>query len=322
MKIIDTFKTDSVRQGRGGNTNATFRYDAENITFLEKLLVDVNTPSVKELVAPLKLMQIFALVQNDNKAVEYDRYKVVGQAKYLQERSQNIPKGDVSVTSESVVQKSLHYAFEFTDEDWELAVRQQSRGGGENPILLVRDHAYRAIQEGMHKTILLGNKTLKLKGILDITDIADDGTSAKNWLLTTTTSEEIYNDVAKAISKIDVATSSLLVPTHCIMSQELMTWITSKMYNQYSSYNLKDFIEMNLGVRCLGFSELNGAFTGGKNGFILFNNNAMNIQHLYKELFHTTSPQMHGWVYTVYCKGEHGGLIARHPKSIVRTKMP
>jgi hypothetical protein len=184
-------------------------------------------------------------------------------------------------------------------------------------------HCYRGILETMETTLIRGYKPQGLKGLFDY----DAGATAvaTNWYAPETTSTNIFDDIKAAYMSVTNATASLIKPNLMLCSPGLELLLKTKPMSIGTSYTgttVAQFVESALNIQILAIPMLTLAFgNNDRDGFFLIANNSQYIEHPIESSFLTMPPQIKAFTYTTYIKIAHGGIVSKHPKSIIARKM-
>ncbi len=319
------FQSDAAMAGGGGAIiNPTFKFDANDTAFFTESLQVFDPFAYETIKADLLAMQIFPMRYCDPglELFPYFMTTSTGRAKYKTSKSTNTPIVNVTGKKYSTYLASLDVAYEFTNQDLRAArlMSSQSSMPNLNPLVALRDQCLRACMETMDNTCFLGESTLGLEGIVSTSKVGSSAAVATAW--STATADQIYADLQTACDSITNNTLNKLKATDCLMSLALYNQIQDQRYNTYTGQSIMDVFSARKNINFTAVPELNSAFTGGKDGFIMFRKDPLCIEHLIAIMFETTAPQMTGFTETVYCQSRHGGLIIRHPQTIVRRYMP
>jgi hypothetical protein len=254
---------------------------------------------------------------------EYTMYSGSGKAHYGNGRSgKESTSPHVNITAESSMLKleELSSALMFSRVDLAASEYTQS-----DLVFNLKRQAFRCNMEAINNTCFFGNKEVGLSGLLDnkfITGINAEAPVTNDWTLSTTSSTSIHDDLTKALGVIVESTNSLMPPNMMLCSPAVYHILDKRIFNTYMGATIRNQFEAANNLTVKMCPELKGAFTGGKNGFVLLNNLPDNIEHIVSEEFTVLPLEAIGSYFQTICTSTHGGLVIRQPASIcIRTML-
>jgi hypothetical protein len=325
------FRSDSVLNGGGrSRRNDANGMGAVDVAFFANQLQGYDERAFKIIKGDLIAMDLFPvkLVDKGMATYSYQMYNSTGTAEYNTSKAKNAPLVNTSAALTSTNIATLTVAYEFTVEDMEASQFANSRPNLPNydPITALRDQCLRACMERMDATVFHGYSDLNLNGFVNNPAITNSKNVGVAW--TTATPQQILADLQDAYQSSYVSTLNKIKPDTCVMALALFNQIQNQIFNTYSGQTILQVFEGQTGIRVIPAAELNGAFNivngAGRDGFFMFKNDPMCIEHVVSIMFEQDAPirKESGFAYTVPCRARHAGLVIRQPLTCSIRKQP
>ncbi len=325
------FRSDSVLNGGGRSRRSDANgMGAVDVAFFANQLQGYDERAFKIIKGDLIAMDLFPvkLVDRGMATYAYQMYNSTGTAEYNTAKAKNAPLVNTSAALTSTNIATLTVAYEFTVEDMEASQFANSRPNLPNydPITALRDQCLRACMERMDATVFHGYSDLNLNGFVNNPAITNTKNVAVAW--EGATPQQILADLQDAYQSSYVSTLNKIKPDTCVMALALFNQIQNQIFNTYSGQTILQVFEGQTGIRVIPAAELNGAFNivngVGKDGFFMFKNDPMCIEHVVSIMFEQDAPirKESGFAYTVPCRARHAGLVIRQPLTCSIRKQP
>jgi hypothetical protein len=190
-----------------------------------------------------------------------------------------------------------------------------------NIINKLSSQAQRAMAEIMNKTCFLGNTAVGLPGLLSTANKAllQSYTITKDWVLTTTTANDIMTDLTTAYTNYLDVTKGNILPDTLLLSPKLYAKTKLAILNNFSNAPVGEVFSTMNNISIHMTPELAPSWLGGsyKETAILYKRDSDYIEHIVADYYTPRPPQAVGYEYRVYCSSRHGGIVIRMPKSIM-----
>ncbi len=320
------FRTDSVLSGGGGRSSNIRQDSSVDVAFFAEQLKSYDERAFKIIKGDLVAMGLFPVRMIDAGALSYNysMYNSTGMAEYNTARAKNAPIVNTSAKQYTTPIASMNVAYEFTAEDVEASRFARSRPHLPNydPIQVTQEQCLRACMERMDKTCFQGYPDLGLKGIIGNPAVTNYKGVPVLW--NTATPQQILADLLDAFQSTYVSTLNTLKPDTCVMSLALFNQIQMTIFNTFNGTTILQIFESQTNVKVIPAAELNKAFYagnasgiwgGGVDGFFMFKNDPLCIEHVVAIMFEADMPikKESGFAYTVPCRARHAGLVIRQP---------
>lgn len=251
-------------------------------------------------------------------SVSYPSMDGVGKAKALADMGDDIPLTEVKATetTEGFVNFSLGYKY-----TWQDSNRSNFAGGNFNIITRKALYVRRGLDENANTILGFGyfqNNKQILKGMYNHPDVTAtqvvDGGSGTEW--STKSAQQIVDDVRDAFDTIYNETNGSAMPDTMQVSQAV--------YRKLEPLNIstevvspRERLERDLGIRIEPVTQLNNAFTGNSNGFVLYRNDPLFIEAEVPLRLQTLSPILKSELETLVPSVQRiGSTKLYQPKSI------
>jgi hypothetical protein len=234
-----------------------------------------------------------------------------GIAKIVTDLSDDLPIVNKNTVSFNQLVKTIGSAYTVTVD--ELAAAQFNNA----PLNTLRaEEAVTSIMQEMNKLAFAGNTKFNLKGwFTGATQVqVATGVGGRPWA--GKTPDEILKDLNGAMNEILIGTNGVEMPNTIAISPAAHTIIAQTARGVSSDTTIKQFfLENNPNVKIVSAPELTGAFTGGADGFIVYDFNRSKFYQeipLYPE---ASQPQPRNYSFVVNYRAKFGGVVMIKPKS-------
>ncbi|MGI4775352.1 MAG: major capsid family protein [Janthinobacterium lividum] len=170
----------------------------------------------------------------------------------------------------------------------------------------------------MNHTLFFGNNNAGLPGLLNNKQLETPKAVAnQGWAKKT--SAQVLDDLNESYDATMSNTNNLIPPDTMLISASVLNFIKkmSAGTNNLTQSVLDVFLENSKTIKnVVGSHELNKAFNGGTNGFVLFKNDVQYVYHVISIPFRTLPPESlnGGLAFRFIAHSRHGGLIIVQPK--------
>jgi hypothetical protein len=241
----------------------------------------------------------------------------VGRARFVAEGSLDIPMSEL--TGDEVTQniKPIKTGFQYTVEDLARV--------GYGKFNIPSDKAEGAVQDifNLHNTAFwLGDTANGITGILNNANIdgaaVAAGVGGVTWALKTP--DEVLKDLSDAVNTMRNGTLMLEQPTLLVMSSTAYTRISTTKFNNDTLMTILQVFNMYFPEITVDWDvTLNGAFSGGTDGFLLCNNRDARVIELIAPIpYQLGQPVFDGVGFTTIAMGRNGGAKITTPKAFLR----
>lgn len=243
----------------------------------------------------------------------------VGKASVTAEGSLDIPTSEL--TGDEVTQniKPIKSAFIYTVEDLARV--------GYGKFNIPSDKAEGSVQDifNLHNQLFWNGDALNgITGILNNSNIDgaavpnNAGATSTTWALKTP--DEVLKDLSDAVNLMRNNTLMIEQPNVIIMSAPSYTYISTKKYNDETLMTILQVFQMYFPeIRVEWEVSLNGAFSGGTNGFLLGNNTDRRVIELVAPIpYQLGQPVFDGVGFKTIAMGRNGGVKITTPKAFLR----
>lgn len=208
-------------------------------------------------------------------SVSYPSMDGVGKAQALSDMGDDIPLTEVKATEtiEGFVNFSLGYKY-----TWQDMNRSNFANGNFNIISRKALYVRRGLDENANTILGFGyvqNGKQILKGMYNHPDVQNVAVSGGTWA--TKSAQQIVDDVRDAFDDIYNETNGSATPDTMQVSQAV--------YRKLEPLNIstevvspRERLERDLDIRIEPVTQLNNAFTGDSNGFVLYRNDPLFIE--------------------------------------------
>ena len=240
----------------------------------------------------------------------------LGTADFVAEGSLDIPTGQVTGKEEFQVIKPIKTAFHYTKED----LARVGKGKFNIPSDLA-ENAVQLVFDKHNTAFWLGDTANGITGILNNSNIdgaaVSAGVGGVTWALKTP--QEVLRDLKDAVNTMRNSTLRAENPNLLVLSLASYAHIETTLYNDQ---NLKTILEVFKGqfpeIKVDYDVTLNGAFSGGTNGFLIGTDNRMVIELIAPVPYQLGQPIFNGVAFTTIAEGRNGGAKITRPKAFLR----
>lgn len=291
------------------------RNDAADTIFFERELEQVKTRSFDVLKAPLsatRLIPVDSTTSPGAKTVTYEQYDSVGVAKIIANYADDMPLANVSGKQFTSTLKSIGLGYEFSIEDVRAAKFAGKPLESRKASAAVRGHLVL-----MNALAFDGDDDHGIQGWLTNVNIpaapvAVGVSSNTEW--STKTPDEILKDLNEAIAAIISLTNGVGMPNTIALPIEQHQLISTTPRSGTSDTTIKEFfLKANPGFTFEAANELSGKFTGGTDGFVVYERSAEKMWQEIPQMVETFPTQEVNLAFKVPMHSKHGGTIVPYP---------
>ena len=292
--------------------------DSAETMFFQRELEQVKAKSYDVLKAPLKafeLIPVDSTTAPGARTVTYEQYDSTGIAKIISNYADDLPTADVKGKEFHSTIKSIGNSYVYSKDDIRAA-----QFAGKPLNQRKANAAVEAHRQLMNKLAFFGDAEYGIQGLLTNSNIPSapvvaGAATTLTWV--TKTPDEILKDLNSAVSDMLDLTKGVEVPNTIVMPIAQYNHIATTARSAKSDTTILQFFKgNNPGVEVMWATELKGAFSGGTDGFIVYNRNPDKL-FLEIPLITEMSPaQEKGLAYTVSVESKFGGCIIPYPLSV------
>lgn len=273
--------TDILNVDRTYSSSSSRRLDTHDYRAFDTILTEL-VESYNTVLPELNVMNSFSMKAFDffKNKIEYEMWTPVGKVTHVSSAiraGNNIP--EVGRTKTKFSYGTVMYATRLYISDQDMMIGEYERRNIYNEML---DVAYRAVMENLNRVLLYGDTALNtIVGLFNnpFVPAATQVLSGNvGWSNAATTGETIYKDIMDAYVAACNATLHTILPNTLLMSPILYGHFVSKPWTN-TGQSVKQMVEEVCSVKIVKMTELAGAFTGGAQGFIFFNDDPKNISY-------------------------------------------
>lgn len=292
--------------------------DSAETMFFQGELEQVKAKSYDVLKVPLKafeLIPVDSTTAPGARTVTYEQYDSTGIAKIISNYADDLPTADVKGKEFHSTIKTIGNSYVYSKDDIRAA-----QFAGKPLNQRKANAAVEAHRQLMNKLAFFGDAEYGIQGLLTNANIPNapvvaGAATTLTWV--TKTPDEILKDLNSAVSDMLDLTKGVEVPNTIVMPIAQYNHIATTARSANSDTTILQFFKgNNPGIEVMWATELKGAFTGGTDGFIVYNRNP---DKLFMEIpmMVTMSPaQEKGLSYMVPVESKFGGVIVPYVLSL------
>lgn len=292
--------------------------DSAETMFFQRELEQVKAKSYDVLKVPLKafeLIPVDSTTAPGARTVTYEQYDSTGIAKIISNYADDLPTADVKGKEFHSTIKAIGNSYVYSKDDIRAA-----QFAGKPLNQRKANAAVEAHRQLMNKLAFFGDAEYGIQGLLTNANIPNapvvaGAATTLTWV--TKTPDEILKDLNSAVSDMLDLTKGVEVPNTIVMPIAQYNHIATTARSANSDTTILQFFKgNNPGIEVMWATELKGAFTGGTDGFIVYNRNPDKL-FLEVPLMTEMSPaQEKGLAYSVSVESKFGGCIVPYPLSL------
>lgn len=292
--------------------------DSAETMFFQGELEQVKAKSYDVLKVPLKafeLIPVDSTTAPGARTVTYEQYDSTGIAKIISNYADDLPTADVKGKEFHSTIKAIGNSYVYSKDDIRAA-----QFAGKPLNQRKANAAVEAHRQLMNKLAFFGDAEYGIQGLLTNANIPNAPVvagAATTLTWATKTPDEILKDLNSAVSDMLDLTKGVEVPNTIVMPIAQYNHIATTARSANSDTTILQFFKgNNPGIEVMWATELKGAFTGGTDGFIVYNRNP---DKLFMEIpmMVTMSPaQEKGLSYMVPVESKFGGVIVPYVLSL------
>jgi len=292
--------------------------DSAETMFFQRELEQVKAKSYDVLKVPLKafeLIPVDSTTAPGARTVTYEQYDSTGIAKIISNYADDLPTADVKGKEFHSTIKSIGNSYVYSKDDIRAA-----QFAGKPLNQRKANAAVEAHRQLMNKLAFFGDAEYGIQGLLTNANIPNAPVvagAATTLTWATKTPDEILKDLNSAVSDMLDLTKGVEVPNTIVMPIAQYNHIATTARSANSDTTILQFFKgNNPGIEVMWATELKGAFSGGTDGFIVYNRNPDKL-FLEIPLITEMSPaQEKGLAYTVSVESKFGGVIVPYVLSV------
>lgn len=293
------------------------RLDAAASIFFARELEQIKARTFEILYAPLastRLIPVDSTTSPGAMTVTYTQYDSTGLAKIISNYADDLPTADTLGQQYTSNLKSIGNAFVVSLED--IRAAQYA-----NKPLEQRkaDSAAKAHLQLMNRLAFFGDAISGVTGWLTngtIPTTPASGANAGARLWSGKTPQQILGDMNLAVATIHSNSNGVEYPNTIVMPIAQWEIIANTQFAAGTDTTILQFFQRNHpGITIEWANELKGAFTGGLDGFIVYEKSLNKFWQEIPQVFEMFAPQWDNLAYRVPCHSKHGGTIVVYPQS-------
>lgn len=292
--------------------------DSAETMFFQRELEQVKAKSYDVLKVPLKafeLIPVDSTTAPGAKTVTYEQYDSTGIAKIISNYADDLPTADVKGKEFTSMIKSIGNSYVYSKDDIRAA-----QFAGKPLNQRKANAAVEAHRQLMNKLAFFGDAEYGIQGFLTNSNVPNSPVvagAATTLTWATKTADEILFDLNDAVSDMLDLTKGVEVPNTIVMPIAQYNLIATTARSANSDTTILEFFKgNNPGITVTWATELKGAFTGGTDGFIVYNRNPDKLWMEIPMMVEMSPAQEKGLAYEVPCESKFGGVIIPYPLSV------
>ena len=292
--------------------------DSAETMFFQRELEQVKAKSYDVLKVPLKafeLIPVDSTTAPGARTVTYEQYDSTGIAKIISNYADDLPTADVKGKEFHSTIKAIGNSYVYSKDDIRAA-----QFAGKPLNQRKANAAVEAHRQLMNKLAFFGDAEYGIQGLLTNANIPNapvvaGAATTLTWV--TKTPDEILKDLNSAVSDMLDLTKGVEVPNTIVMPIAQYNHIATTARSANSDTTILQFFKgNNPGIEVMWATELKGAFTGGTDGFIVYNRNPDKLFLEVPMMVEVSPAQEKGLSYIVPCESKFGGCIVMYPLSL------
>lgn len=292
--------------------------DSAETIFFQRELEQVKAKSYDVLKAPLKafeLIPVDSTTAPGAKTVTYEQYDSTGIAKIISNYADDLPTADVKGKEFHSTIKAIGNSYVYSKDDIRAA-----QFAGKPLNQRKANAAVEAHRQLMNKLAFFGDAEYGIQGLLTNANIPSAPVvagAATTLTWATKTPDEILKDLNSAVSDMLDLTKGVEVPNTIVMPIAQYNHIATTARSANSDTTILEFFKgNNPGIEVMWATELKGAFTGGTDGFIVYNRNPDKLFMEIPMMVEMSPAQEKGLSYIVPVESKFGGVIVPYVLSL------
>ena len=292
--------------------------DSAETMFFQRELEQVKAKSYNVFKVPLKafeLIPVDSTTAPGARAVIYEQYESTGIAKIISNYADDLPTADVKGKEFHSTIKSIGNSYVYSKDDIRAA-----QFAGKPLNQRKANAAVEAHRQQINKLAFFGDAEYGIQGLLTNSNIPNapvvaGAATTLTWV--TKTPDEILKDLNSAVSDMLDLTNGVEVPNTIVMPIAQYNHIATTARSANSDTTILEFFKgNNPGIEVMWATELKGAFSGGTDGFIVYNRNPDKLWMEIPMMAQMSPAQEKGLSYSVPVESKFGGVIIPYPLSV------
>lgn len=292
--------------------------DSAETMFFQRELEQVKAKSYDVLKAPLKafeLIPVDSTTAPGARTVTYEQYDSTGIAKIISNYADDLPTADVKGKEFHSTIKAIGNSYVYSKDDIRAA-----QFAGKPLNQRKANAAVEAHRQLMNKLAFFGDSEYGIQGLLTNSNIPSAPVvagTATTLTWATKTPDEILKDLNSAVSDMLDLTKGVEVPNTIVMPIAQYNHIATTARSANSDTTILEFFKgNNPNIEVMWATELKGAFSGGTDGFIVYNRNPDKLWMEIPMMVQMSPAQEKGLSYIVPVESKFGGVIIPYPLSV------
>ena len=292
--------------------------DSAETMFFQRELEQVKAKSYDVLKAPLKafeLIPVDSTTAPGARTVTYEQYDSTGIAKIISNYADDLPTADVKGKEFHSTIKAIGNSYVYSKDDIRAA-----QFAGKPLNQRKANAAVEAHRQLMNKLAFFGDSEYGIQGLLTNSNIPSAPVvagTATTLTWATKTPDEILKDLNSAVSDMLDLTKGVEVPNTIVMPIAQYNHIATTARSANSDTTILEFFKgNNPNIEVMWATELKGAFSGGTDGFIVYNRNPDKLWMEIPMMVQMSAAQEKGLSYIVPVESKFGGVIIPYPLSV------
>jgi len=294
--------------------------DSAETVFFERELEFKKAQTYDVVRAPLKAFELIPVSTEAGPGAEvisYEQYDMTGIAKIVANYADDLPRADVKGKEFFAQVRSVGNSYGYSLQEIRAA-----QLAGKSLEQRKSNAAARSQREKWNNIAFNGDAEYNLQGWLSNTNVPASPVSAgastdTEW--STKTPAEILKDLNDAVNGVVDLTNGAEQPNTVVLPIAQYTLISTTRADSGTDTTILDyFIQNSPFIDSVEWAnELKGAFTGGADGFIVYDRNPDKMTLEMPQMFEQLPVQERGLEYVVPCHSRIGGVIIYYPLSQV-----
>ena len=292
--------------------------DSAESIFFERELEFKKAQTYDVVRAPLKAFELIPVSTEAGPGAEvisYEQYDMTGIAKIVANYADDLPRADVKGKEFFAQVRSVGNSYGYSLQ--EIRAAQMA---GKSLEQRKSNAAARSQREKWNDIAFNGDAEYNLQGWLSNTNVpnaAVDAGASTDTEWSTKTPAEILKDLNDKVNAIVDLTNGAEQPNTVVLPIAQYTLIsTTRADSGTDTTILEYFIQNSPFITSVEWAnELKGAFTGGADGFIVYDRNPDKMTLEMPQMFEQLPVQERGLEYLVPCHSRIGGVIIYYPLS-------
>lgn len=248
----------------------------------------------------------------DNESFLYRGYQMVGQAKFIDDKSHDFPRVSVNGAEQAGVYQSFGASWDFSDDQL-----GRSRLLGRQLDVVKADAARLACDQFLDKIAVVGGGGLY--GIANAPGVSSVSGLNGDWNDPATTNDEIVADIAKATGEIVIGSQGNVLRSQLTLALPLEAFqaLDDRQVSQYDTRTLAQWLTATGRVGAIEpWVALDTAGSGSAPLGVLYLRDPDTLELMIPKDFEQSTPHRRGFFTEVFCKVKTGGVDVHRPSNV------